>query len=430
MKNLAETHGDVPAIMAYPVESGSEMPRPATVSPEATGLTDEERLRVDRALRRIHESLREFVNAWPVADRTPSQLSRQLDVDRTTCQRVTSLAKESYAGMAMLDSLPGPRAFRNLITACDRTSSPPSSRILTQLRAAVDGFDELIHELGGSLSQLKRKVATGRNEPTIGGSGEDADYHARRSFFLAASHLTRRHSQTVASIGIYDAAGVDQGELRHLRMSAGLGVVAQPDAVPMVLEAFDARTSEPEDRWQRSLQLVREFTSAEWKSVDLEPSPGFSGRAMEITRSEEPSDICYYTAFPVPDPVTLDNPIEESWYILYNPAASLVFDLYLHQSVARRCLLSLDVHLWQTSFANHPHGKWQTRMPYAPSILQLGRGLINAKSSHNSRHAEMTRELFRRADVNPDEYIGFRCEERFPIWRSGYRFELDFGRSD
>jgi len=50
-------------------------------------------------------------------------------------------------------------------------------------------------------------------------------------------------------------------------------------------------------------------------------------------------------------------------------------------------------------------------------------------SDLNPRQTELTVELFKRADANPDDYVGFRCEERFPIWRTGYHYELDFGDS-
>lgn len=414
--------------VAHKLKSTGEMPQSLTRRSGEVRLTEEEWHRVDRALKRLHEALREFITAWPIDQRSPTRLSQALNVDQTTCQRLTSLAKAGYRGAAMLESLPGTRAFRNVIAASKRIGGSPAARVLAQLRAAVDGFDEVLQDCGGSLSELKRRVAASHSG--LGTEApEDSDLHARRTFFRAASQLAGRHAQTTASIGLYDTVNVARDELRHLRISAGIGIVAQPNAVPMVLEAFDAQTTETDDGWQRSLMLLEEFTSAPWKTVELEPSPGFRSQALEIDGSQDPSDTCFYTAFPVPHPRTLDKPIEESWYILYNPCASLVFDVYLHKSIARQCLVSLDVHLWQTSFANHPHGCWHTRMPQSPPIIQLGRGLSNCETTLCPRQRELTAELFRRADVDPNEYVGFRCAERYPVWRAGYRFELDFGSS-
>lgn len=389
---------------------------------------------LDRVLRRLHESMREFLQAWPVADRTPLRLSQRLEIDRTTCQRLTSLAKGGYPGVSILDSLPGPRAFRNVVNAAENVDGRLSRAKLDRLRSAVDGLDEAIQQFGGSMTQMKRRVASASvDAPRPGGSAVDADLadlDARASIVRAATHLTGRHTQSVSSVGLYDRVDVAADMLRHVRVSLNHGVVAKPHAMPLVLETFDGRDEKDSSRWQRSPRLVEKLTSAAWRSVDLEPSRGFASRAMEITRSDTPQDVCVYTEFPVPNPMVSDDPTEESWYILYYPVASLVFDIYLHESIARQCLMSLDVHLWQTSFANAPHGRWQTRLPYAPPIIQLGRGLARAGSSRAQRHREATEEMFELAKVNPEQYIGFRCEEQFPIWRAGYRFELDFGRPD
>lgn len=429
------------------VESRPGMPPSHSSLTQAEQLTAAQLSHLDRVLRRLHESMREYLHGWPVSERTPLRLSERLGIDRTTCQRVTSLAKGGYPGTTMLDSLPGPRAFRNLIEASVKAENGPSPAQVDRLRSAVDGLDEAIQDMGGSLSKLKRRAASAHAAPgsmiptglTTGlaagpavgpATGRSEELGARASLFHAASHLTGRHAQVISSIGLYDRVGVAVDQLRHFRLSMNHGVVASANAMPMVLESFDGQQEDDPTRWQRSPKLLPAFTSAEWKSVELIPSPGFASRAMEITRSNQPHDVCVYTEFPVPDPSVHEDSCEESWYIPYYPAGALVFDLYLHESIARQCLVSLDIHLWQTSFANFPHGRWQTRLPQSPVILQLGRGLTHADSPLCSRQAELTEEMFRLAQVDPSRYIGFRCEEHYPVWRGGYRFELDFGRSE
>ena len=325
----------------------------------------------------------------------------------------------------LLSLMPGPKALRALIDACHRANRPPSAAVIKGFRAAVDSFEELLLECAGSISQLKRRMAA-----PIAAAGHAVDQsnpELQEALFHAARRLAGRQTETISSIGLYDDVAVAEEELRHVRITGHHAIVARPDGVPMVVEAFDGVGQQTQDRWQRTPALVREFTSAHWTTIDLPRSRGFASRAMEISRSDEPSDVCFYTSFPVPHPRTLDNPIEESWFMLYSPTKTLVFDLYLHESIARRCLVSLDIHLWQTSFANSPHGKWHTRMPQTPTITQLGRGMNNAESQFHPRHVDITREMFKVADADPAKYIGFRCLEHFPIWRAGYRFELDFG---
>lgn len=406
------------------------MPQTSHPETDLAPLASDELHAVDRALRRVHEAMRGFWAAWPIDRRNPTRVSKELGVDRTTCQRVSALVRDPFALAPMLDSMPGPKALRALADAAEQRDAPASAETLSQLRAAVDAFDELLHATAGSLARLKRRavsptaeVAAPRPAPPTGASAQESMFHA-------AHEITRRRAIANASVGIYDARGVRDGELRHVRVSGNYAMVAEPAAVPMVLEAFDGTGGRDDDGWQRTPRLITPMTNANWRHVPVSRTPGFSAQAMEITRSTTPSDVYISTVFPVPDPRTLDRPVEESWYVLYSPTAALVFDLYLHESIARRCLVSLDVHLWQTSFANAPHGKWHTRLPTAPPIVQLGRGVGHAPSSLHPRHEELTGEAFRLADADPEEYIAFRCEERFPVWRSGYRYELDFGTSD
>jgi hypothetical protein len=402
----------------------SEQPQ-ASFDPDAAPLSEREHRLIDRALHRLHEAMREFWSAWHIERRNATQLARELKVDRTTCQRLASLAREGYRAAAMIETMPGPKALRILIDAAADVDAPPSQRVLKSFRAAVDGFEEQLRNTTGSVSQLKRRFAAATTATAPSDASDRLD--PQEALFHAARRITGRHVHTISSIGIYDTVGVAHDQLRHLRASVNHGIVARPDAVPMVLEAFDGTSTAPADGWQRTLAILPDYTNAAWTTVELQSSAGFASSAIEITKSEEPSDVCGYTAFPVPHPRTLDNPIEESWFILYSPAAMLVFDLYLHESIARQCLLALDVHLWQTSFANAPHGKWHTRLPQQPTIMQLGRGLNRAATEHYPAQRELTLELFNRANADPDEYIGYRCAEPYPMWRTGYRYELDFG---
>lgn len=390
--------------------------------PDALPLSAEQRAGIERALRRLHEAMRGFWLAWPIAERNPTTVARALGVDRTLCQRVSAVSQAGFVPASMLEGMPGPRALRVLVEAARQTSCPVPDEKLAALAAAVDRLDEAIQETAGSLSKLKRRFAQTHAEapPAL------HDAPAQETLFLGASAVTGRFSEATASVGLYDRRGVGDGELRHVRASGNHGIVAEPHAVPMVLEAFEGEAGLDDDGWQRTPLLLPGLTSAACRPVQLNRSPGFAGNAIEIERRAEPSSVYIYTAFPVPDPATLEEPVEESWFMLYSPTRALIFDLYLHESIARRCLLSLDVHLWQTSFALHPHGRWHTRMPQAPAIVQLGRGLARAGTPLHPKHAELTAEVFRRADADPAEYVGFRCEERFPVWRAGYRFELDF----
>lgn len=50
----------------------------------------------------------------------------------------------------------------------------------------------------------------------------------------------------------------------------------------------------------------------------------------------------------------------------------------------------------------------------------LGPGLRSAATAAWARHAELTARLFTEAGWDPEEFVGFRCETAYPVWRAGY----------
>ena len=64
--------------------------------------------------------------------------------------------------------------------------------------------------------------------------------------------------------------------------------------------------------------------------------------------------------------------------------------------------------------------RWAHRLPGTPRLELLGAGLRSAPTSASTLHAEMTEYAFAELEWNPMEFIGFRCEVSFPVWRAGY----------
>jgi len=412
---------------------------PSNNAPAPNPLSKSEQTELDRTLCRLQESFREFWAAWPVARRNPTQIGRELGIDSTTCRRLSTIARARYEPTAILESLPGPRTLRALLDAAEQADSPVPEQVLAAFRAAVDSFDEFLLASSGSLSKLKRRLATPRaaQAPTSSADGL-ADPDPQQSLYNAARKINKKHSLASTSITLYDKVGVADDDVRCVTIGGMHSFVAAPDAVPTIMGEFptltetfvDAPTSKSagsdmpmDNSWQRSPLVLEDFTSADRKVFQINSSPDFALQALEIKRSNSPSDFYLYASFP------LSETNGETWLMVSVPTEMLIFDLYLHKSVARRCLVSVDIHLWHPNFANDPHAKWHTRMPQTPALIQLGEGIAKSASPFNPRQTELTVELFKRADANPDDYIGFRCEERFPIWRTGYRYGLDFDDS-
>jgi len=107
------------------------------------------------------------------------------------------------------------------------------------------------------------------------------------------------------------------------------------------------------------------------------------------------------------------------WLFIDYPTQSCTFDLYLHRDMARNTRVSADCHLWGTSLLAPPEDLWMTRFSDALEFHELGTGISNSYSKYNAKNKEVTQHLFESNQWDADEFIGFRCEVRMPIWRSG-----------
>ena len=108
------------------------------------------------------------------------------------------------------------------------------------------------------------------------------------------------------------------------------------------------------------------------------------------------------------------------------PARRLIFDVYLHREIARRCIPSIEAHLWNSSAGQQGLWRWSTRFPRGPRLLLLGTGLGNAEAERIPGHAALTAHVFERAGWDPTEFVGYRCDVEYPIWRAGYCMLFDF----
>lgn len=409
-------------------------------APDAGPLdTDEVRL-AERALRRLHEQFRAFLRIMPESARNASGLARHLDVDRTTCQRLVYLATRPYAGLGMIDRLPGVRGLRTLIRAARRRDPRADAETLDALEAAVERLDETFRRLGGSQSALIRRLAA-TPMARLGGSASDSSnpHETRRKLFEAACELTGRQSETWVAIYVYTpgAGGVDVARVHGL-----IGHQARGDAVPLTFHNFTSREEAEGRETEQSFESITPHANGRAGPINVldefstRPPPLVStrqpGQYLVQTIDTDPDaedtgvDLVFGTRSRIPHPASQPPGIEEVWAMINFPARRMLFDVYLHRDLARACIPSLDTHLWRPDFAAHVGDRWQTRFTETPRLELLGPGLANAASSLYSRHGDLTRHLFGGIGGAPGQYVGFRCRVDYPAWRTGYCMSFDF----
>ena len=405
------------------------------LSPRPPALDAEERALAERTALRLRSELVALLEALPPDARHASGLARFLGVDRTSCQRVVFLAARPFPGLEVYERLPGVRALRALEAAARASAPPIEPGVVDGLGAATKQLQETIASLGGSLSRLCRRIAAedaGRSRARA--SSEEGD--ARTRLFEAAREITGRGSECWVAVYVYRPSPTDPERLEILRANGLLGHSARRDAVPLVVHNFSSG-KEPQGRFENldaeqgdasPTIVLEDFTSNPPPLVTARQPEEFLVQSVDTPTggTSRPVDLMLATRASLPHPASQTPPIEEVWALVNFPSRHLLLDVYLHPELARRSTPSLDSHLWGPDFAQQGGDRWRTRFSETPPLQLLGQGIRRSGPAAYPRLPELTRQLFERAGVDPEGYVGFRCDVEYPTWRAGYCITLDF----
>jgi hypothetical protein len=384
----------------------------------------------------------------PPTARNASGLARHLGIDRTTCQRAVFAVSRPYPGTELFSRLPGVKALARIAEAAAAAEPAPARATLDALEAAIDQFQELVATTGGSLARLTRRLerstAVGHAAThTPRSQAESSALGARMRLYEAAAELTGRSS--ACWVAVYAYRPTSDGQTVEVFRAHGLvGHVARADAVPLTVHNFTRKTDEGE-----SPQPER-FASLE--NVEVEGRNGtvvleeFSSDPVPLVTSRQPDeflvqsiderapaighpvDLMLSARTSMPHPVLQSPPIEEAWALLNFPCRHLLFDIWMHRDLACSCIPSLDTHLWGPDFSTQLGDRWRTRFADSPPLQLLGPGLRRSSPPAYPRLGELTQHLFSRVSLEPDEFVGFRCDVEYPLWRAGYCVSFDFTR--
>ena len=423
----------------------------------ARSLTRDERAMADEVARRLRLELRGLVELLPEGERGASAMARALDVDRNTCQRIVAATGRGDADAMLLVQLPGVMGLGQFLDAMARRfpGSEPGQAI-AGARAAVGRFEKLIDGVAGSQRKLRERLEMDRQRDGDAGGALGAgrampdDVGARRALFRAAVDIVGRWSEARLTMRIIRPAPGDGLHTENIRMTGHVGHVARPVAVPLevysgapenlieqaghAFESLDASQSVGntprflmEKFCTRPLPRVtsRGTASRVVHAIDEAAEPG---KASDIFVADRRAGVDKHPASQHP-------PIGEVTTIMNFPARRYVMDVYLHRDIARRCIPSLEVHLASPWAGSALLSRWSTRLPGGPRMEVLGAGLERAGSDAYARHGEVAAEMFASVGWDAAEFVGYRCDVAYPIWRGAYCMLFDFtgnelGRGD
>lgn len=407
-------------------------------------LTESEHAIAEQLSRRLHSELRGAVALLPLAERGASAMSRWLSIDRATCQRIVGAISRPDATSETLVQLPGVEGLRQFANAmAERYTDPVAVERLAAVRAAIDRFESVLAELGGSQRRLKERLDAGKGPDSQDFiQGPDSE-KAREALFRAAVGVMGRWSALTVSVGMIRPLPDDPLRTDSVRVLGSLGHRWREPCIPLeVGRTASLRPTEPGEARPLFATLDGVPILGATPGVILDqfcsnPAPQIIAR--EIGRrivnvidtpehAEQPLDIFTGTRTVVPDkhPATLDPAIGEVWALQHIPARHLVFDTYLHRDIARRCIPSLEAHLWRPDVTGHAAARWSTRLPGGPRLEVLGSGLAGTRTQIYPRMGELLEHVYSRIGWDPEEFIGYRCEVSYPLWRAGYCMLFDF----
>jgi len=312
---------------------------------------------------------------------------------------------------------------------------------LAAASAAVDRFEVLIHELGGSQRKLKARLASERAGGPggfISSTGASNDPVVRESLFRAGAAVTGRWSESSIAVSVIRPVPSDPSRTQTVKLRALIGHHARADAValeightsPTQVLAPSPGHDPNTPHWRTPGILIEPFCSTPLPRMVSHtagsrivhvidpPLPGETNNTDIVIADREPNEDVH--------PATLDPAVGEVWALMNFPARRLIFDVYLHRDIACRCIPSLELHLWTPQTGAHASSRWSTRFPGGPRLGLLGPGLRGSQTDSYARHAELTAHLFERVGWESEQFIGYRCESIFPVWRGGYCMVFDF----
>lgn len=435
-----ETHNTGPQIGQYRPRTGTVRVMPGVSLPNlpsvAQSLSADESALAERVAGRLHADLARLVAQLPLPAQTGSGMSKHLDIVRNTTQRVVHALRDPSPGLQTLVKLPGVKGLEQMLEAMLRVGVDAGDVEVAQV--AVQQFDKLIETLAGSHAKLINRIgAVGGVEPL----SSLASVEARKLLYEAAVGVTGRNAQTSISLYAFRRSATDPDVFQRAIASGLLQTTLMPGGMPVVIRVGD--TLEWDDPEKRHIKLLDD-SAAHGRTPDAlltefttHPLPTVSsqGRADNMVQLIDPADLdgpqtldvitAARSDHPFLDPRTNRVSLDEVWSLVNCPCQRLLFDVYLHREIERMVRPRIDAQLWYPNLSSPGGQRWITRFPSQPRLELLGEGIGNARAASHARHPQLTRTLFDRVGWDPAEFVGFRCEVEYPIWRAGYCMAFD-----
>lgn len=403
-------------------------------------LTEAERERAASLGERFREEFTRLLTSLPRSGASALSLSRDLGLDRNLCHRLCSALEQNNDSLYMLTKLPGPQSLHAFIVAAREKGGANCAPLCKAAAAATERFDLLIRELGGSQARFNTRlrvttntVARSREHGTMDSVAPDS----RVRLFDIARETMSYWAEMVYSIRAFVPFANESGQmLRSVSIGGYAGL--QSAGAPFTLTPTYNR-GEPTKQDPRSSSLtsvsklpgyVAEFSTEIPQPVKVRELDSRIVYVIDINGGAENRTDLSFLKESITDYPTAKNgkpPAILIQQIAKTPIRWLMMDLFIHKSFQPTASASLAAMHALFGMSHDEPVPWHDRLPGDLKVELLGSGLDAVPTSAWGRYIDVARHMFSKGGLNPDEFIGYRCQVAYPYWGACYVMHVELG---
>ncbi len=397
--------------------------------------------------RRIKVELKRLFDQLPGHARTGTGLARYLSLDRGTCTRFVNVCRKPLTELEVLKQLPGVKGLEQVFDALE--SSGLSASDIDLARVASDQYERLIQEFGGSQTKLSERIDETARVARL--SDRDAvaqeTIERRRALFEAAAGAIGHRVRARIATQIFRPTPGQPGRMDQCMVRGTFGLQSRPGAMPYGLQTFGTNTqaptvdekdpdgehafTSPEGKAALGLSgdtVLREFSSDPVPLVTMSGGGKFSVTSVDPEKADGSCDIVMAHALlghwglPQYD----DPPEHEISAAIKHPAERLLFDVFLHRSMASVSIPSVKVFLTSPGLFNNLSAHWYDQLPDTPPLELLNSDAANLPTHVYDRYPELIQTVFDRLEWQMSDFVGFRFEVQYPYWSGYYSMVFDY----
>lgn len=403
-------------------------------------LSADEAERGEQIGRRLREEVRALVEQLPPHLRQSYALSRELNVDRSICQKVLTALKVSGSspGLAVLDRMPGTEGLSTFVDAFRAVVR--DARFLEAARVPVEQLQRFLRDTSGSHARLRARI----NSTVVADAGTSETTEIsdiRERLFADMAETMRCQTDLLSIVTMTRPLPDDAHQIEHASAKALIGYRSRAGARPLVESlVHSGERCESEHQTLSFVPLPNSHTDGPPPQILIEelssqPLPIVTSRgprnmaieAIDPSVSSKPIDLVVARrTTPVSHPVLHQDKALSICARIKTPTRRLVFDSYVHRSIAIATLPDVGTYSWDPSILTSPRKSWYERLPGSPRLELLGPGIERAATPAWDRQEELTKLMFDRLGWPAEDFVGYRTEVAYPLWGSACMMIFDF----